>query len=103
MPILQMQDASLAFGHIPLLENVDLVIDRKERVCLIGRNGTGKSTLLNVIGHEQALDSGNLWLSDGLKIAKLAQEVPGAEAQTLYNIVSLGLCNLSELSYASTF
>jgi len=97
MPILQMQDASLAFGHIPLLENVDLVIDRKERVCLIGRNGTGKSTLLNVIGHEQALDSGNLWLSDGLKIAKLAQEVPGGEDQTLYNIVSLGLGNLSEL------
>ena len=70
MPILQMQDASLAFGHIPLLENVDLVINRKERVCLIGRNGTGKSTLLNVIGHEQALDSGNLWLSDGLKIVQ---------------------------------
>ena len=48
-------------------------------MCLIGRNGTGKSTLLNVIGHEQALDSGNLWLSDGLKIVQkvmLCQTVP---------------------------
>ena len=86
MPILQMQDASLAFGHIPLLENVDLVINRKERVCLIGRNGTGKSTLLNVIGHEQALDSGNLWLSDGLKINCL-RDFP----YNPYYILSLGL------------
>ena len=73
MPILQLQKACLAFGHIPLLNDADLIVDTRERVCLIGRNGTGKSSLLNVLNSEQVLDSGKLWLEDGIKIAKLAQ------------------------------
>jgi ATP-binding cassette subfamily F protein uup len=97
MPLLQLQKACLAFGHIPLLKDVNLVINAKERVCLIGRNGTGKSSLLNVLSAEIPLDSGLLWTEDGLKIAKLAQEVPAAAAQTLYQTVAAGLGDLSGL------
>lgn len=95
MPLLQLRDACLAFGHIPLLDHVDLVIEAKERVCLIGRNGTGKSSLLKVLNQRQPLDSGNLWIQDGLKIAQLAQEVPQAESETLFDTVAGGLGDLS--------
>ena len=97
MPLIQLQKACLAFGHIPLLNDADLIVDPRERVCLIGRNGTGKSTLLNVLNSEQTLDSGKLWIEDGIKIAKLAQEVPAAATQTLYDTVALGLGDLSGL------
>ena len=65
MPLLQLRDACLAFGHIPLLEDVNLVIEEKERVCLVGRNGTGKSSLLNVLNGQQPLDSGTLEVGAG--------------------------------------
>jgi ATP-binding cassette subfamily F protein uup len=97
MPLIQLQKACLAFGHIPLLNDADLIVDPRERVCLIGRNGTGKSTLLSVLNSEQTLDSGKLWIEDGIKIAKLAQEVPAAATQTLYDTVALGLGDLSGL------
>ena len=97
MPLLQLQKANLAFGHVDLLSDVDLVVNANEKVCLIGRNGTGKSSLLNTIIGEQPLDSGNIWLEDGIKIAKLAQEVPDGDDQTLYETVTSGLGNLSKL------
>ncbi len=55
MPLVQLQNAHLAFGHVPLLEEVNLIIEARERVCLIGRNGTGKSTLLNVLNGTMSL------------------------------------------------
>ena len=97
MPLLQLRNAHLAFGHVPLLDEVDLIIEAKERVCLIGRNGTGKSSLLKVLNSEQPLDSGRLWIAEGIKIAKLAQEVPAAATETLYDTVALGLGDLSGL------
>lgn len=97
MPLLQLRNACLAFGHVPLLEDVELIIEAKERVCLIGRNGTGKSSLLNVLNEQQPLDSGSLWTEDGIKIAKLAQEVPAAASATLYDTVAQGLGDLSGL------
>jgi ATP-binding cassette subfamily F protein uup len=97
VPLLQLQKANLAFGHVDLLSDVDLVVNANEKVCLIGRNGTGKSSLLNTIIGEQPLDSGNIWLEDGIKIAKLAQEVPDGDDQTLYETVTSGLGNLSKL------
>lgn len=97
MPLVQLQNACLAFGHVPLLEAVNLVIEAGERVCLIGRNGTGKSTLLNVLAGAQVLDSGMLRIDESVKVAKLAQEVPAAASATLYDTVAMGLGDLSGL------
>ena len=97
MPLLQLRNACLAFGHIPLLDDAELLVEAKERVCLIGRNGTGKSSLLNVLNSAQPLDSGNLWVEGGIKLAKLAQEVPDGVDETLYETVAQGLGDLSGL------
>jgi len=97
LTLLQLQDASLAFGHTPLLKNVDLVLEASERLCLIGRNGTGKSSLLNVINGTQALDSGVLRLRNGVTVAKLAQDVPAGVNETIYETVAQGLGDLAGL------
>ena len=97
MSLVQLQNACLAFGHLPLLDEVDLVVEARERVCLIGRNGTGKSTLLNVLSGTQTLDSGTIRIDKGMKVARLAQEVPDAATATLYETVARGLGDLSGL------
>jgi len=91
MSIFRLQAAALAFGHVPLLDDTDLNIEAGERLCLVGRNGTGKSTLLKVISRQQTLDGGQLWQSDSLRIAKLEQEVPQGMDATLFDTVAQGL------------
>ncbi len=89
--MIRLQDASLAFGDVPLLHEAELTIESGERLCLVGRNGTGKSTLLNVLSQCETLDSGNLVIQQGLRIARLDQEVPELNDSTLYEVVSAGL------------
>ncbi|MEQ8857162.1 MAG: ATP-binding cassette domain-containing protein [Pseudomonadales bacterium] len=91
MALIHLQDGSLAFGHVPLLDHAELTIDRGERVCLVGRNGAGKSTLMQIIAGVQQLDGGTLRRRDGVRIARLAQEVPDAETATLFEVVAAGL------------
>jgi len=91
MALIQLQDVCLAFGHVPLLDHADLVIEARERVCLVGRNGAGKSTLLNVLNSAQSIDSGQIRRRDGVRIAKLAQEVPPGVEATLFDVVAAGL------------
>ena len=97
MSIFRLQAAALAFGHVPLLDDTDLNIEARERLCLVGRNGTGKSTLMKVISGHQTLDSGQRWESDSLRIAKLAQEVPHGIDATLFETVAKGLGDHAEL------
>ena len=97
MPILHLQRASLAFGHLPLFEDVDLRIDSGERIALIGRNGTGKSSLLKAIAGEVPLDDGVVWREPGLRIARLEQEVPAGVDRSVFDEVSTGLGAVGQL------
>ena len=75
MPLLSLDSVSLAFGHLPLFASADLRIDAGERIALIGRNGSGKSSLLRVISGETPPDTGTVWREPGLQVARLEQDV----------------------------
>ena len=81
MTLLTLSDVSLAFGYLPLFEHADLRIDAGERLALIGRNGSGKSSLLKVISGELPPDSGSVWRAPALRVARLSQEVNARSAQ----------------------
>jgi ABC transport system ATP-binding/permease protein len=90
--ILHLQQGSLAFGHLPLFEQADLRIETGERIAVIGRNGTGKSSLLNAIAGEIPLDAGVVWREPGLRTAMLEQQVPAASAdRTVRDEITRGL------------
>ncbi len=75
MPLLTLEQVSMAFGYLPLFQDASLRIEPAERVALIGRNGTGKSTLLKVIAGELPPDGGAVWQAPGLRVARLSQDV----------------------------
>ncbi len=89
MALLTLQDAELAFGLTPLLDRANLTVQPNERIGLIGRNGTGKSSLLKIIAGQLALDSGVLGGDDGLRIATVEQESAPPEAATLRESLAL--------------
>ncbi|HZQ73025.1 MAG TPA: ATP-binding cassette domain-containing protein, partial [Burkholderiales bacterium] len=76
MPLLTLADAELHYGDLPLLDRAALAVEAGERIGLIGRNGTGKSSLLGVLAGQVALDDGELKKMDGLRIVRVEQE-PG--------------------------
>jgi ABC transport system ATP-binding/permease protein len=75
MPLITLDQVSISFGSLPLLDRVGLQIEANERVCLIGRNGAGKSTLLQIINGDQAPDSGSVYIQPGVQIARLVQDL----------------------------
>jgi ATP-binding cassette subfamily F protein uup len=97
MPLLTLRTVSLAYGHKPLLAGVDFQIDAGERVCLVGRNGTGKSTLFRVISGIAEPDDGELWRRDTLRVSHLEQEVPADSDETVFELVAGGLGELGRL------
>lgn len=96
MPIIQLRHIQLAFGGPPLLDHVNLVIDNGERVALLGRNGTGKSTLMKVITGEVLPDEGERVVSPGIRLARLGQEVPEGIDESVFNTVAGGLAELGQ-------
>jgi len=89
MPLLNLLDAELAFGAHPLLDRADLSIEPGERIGLIGRNGTGKSSLLEVIVGRVALDDGDLQKSSGLRVVSIRQEPDIPSAATMRESLAL--------------
>ena len=96
MPLVSLDRVSLAYGHLPLLAEASLQIEPKERLCVIGRNGTGKSTLLQIAGGEVAPDTGSVWTQPGVRIGRLAQDAPLQDTRPVYDVVSEGLEHLGE-------
>ncbi|MCR4345277.1 MAG: ATP-binding cassette domain-containing protein [Candidatus Scalindua sp.] len=94
MALLSLQKISIRFGGPLLLDKVDLQLERGERVCLIGRNGEGKSTLLKLINGELMPDSGDIVRQKGLCTAYLSQEIPRELDGTVFEIVHDGLKNV---------
>ncbi len=92
-----LDNISIAFGHVTLLDGVNLRIENGERVCLIGRNGEGKSTLLKIISNQILADSGKLEIRSGYKITLLNQEHNFHPDETVFHAVSKGLGKLGEL------
>ena len=93
MALLSLRDVSLAFGGPRLLDHVDWQIERGERVCLLGRNGEGKSTLLRLVEGQLEPDEGAVIRQQGLRIARLPQEVPEGHGATVADEVTEGLAD----------
>ena len=91
MALISMQEVSLGFGGPLLLEGINLQIERGEWVGLLGRNGTGKSTLLKLVNGDLSPESGVVSRQQGLRVAYLPQEVPQGLAGSITDIVASGL------------
>jgi ABC transport system ATP-binding/permease protein len=90
MPTVRLDKVSLSFGLKPLLNSADLQIRRGERVCLLGRNGEGKSSLLQLITRQIVPDGGEVWVRPGARVASLSQEVSPASAVSVREVVTSG-------------
>ena len=91
MALLSFRDVSFGFGSPPLISHVDLQIERSERVGLLGRNGTGKSTLMKLMVGELHPDHGLIEQQAGTRIARLVQDVPVGRSGTIFDEVAAGL------------
>ena len=97
MPLLQLLKVDLAVGGPKLLDGVDFTIDPRERVCIVGRNGMGKTTLMRLIAGEIRADDGEVRVSDGVRVAKLDQEVPRGLDGDVFDVVAAALGDIGAL------
>ncbi len=100
MPYLKLSDACLAYGHVPLLDHADFLLDPGERVALIGRNGTGKSSLLAAMAAGSGrgkLDDGEVWVQPGIRVGYVPQEPPFDMEATVFEAVISGMGENSNL------
>lgn len=91
MALLSYRNLAIAFSGPRLLDNAALTIEKQDRICLIGRNGEGKSTLLRILSGEQAPDTGQIEAIPHLRVTKLDQEVPAGLEGSVFDIVAAGL------------
>ena len=97
MALIVLTDAKLAFGHVDLLANTAFSLESGERVGLIGRNGTGKSSLLKILAGIEKLDDGTLQYQQGLRMAYVAQEPVFESSETVFDAVSKGVAEVKAL------
>jgi ABC transport system ATP-binding/permease protein len=91
MALITLQNAQLAYGHVALLDHTDFALEGQERIGLIGRNGTGKSSLLKILAGLEKPDDGSLQVQTGLRIAYVSQEPVLDPQSTVFEAASLGL------------
>jgi len=94
---MQFQRVDFSVGGPLLLEHVDLSIEPGERVCIVGRNGMGKSTLMRLMAGELKPDDGEIRVQNGVVVARMAQEVPQDTQGTVFDVVAQGLGDLGRL------
>jgi ATP-binding cassette subfamily F protein uup len=97
MPIITLRNIQLSYGGPLLLDGVDLSIEPGERICLMGRNGEGKSTLMKLIAGEIQADDGDREVQQGAIITRLTQEVPSGLSGSVFDVVASGLGELGDL------
>ena len=91
MALLGMQDVSIAFGGPPVLHQARFAIERGERVCLLGRNGAGKSTIMKLLDGTMRPDAGEIVRQTGMTVARLEQEIPDDVEGSTFDVVAAGL------------
>ena len=97
MALLNLNRIHLSYGVPALLEDVTFSVEPGERICLIGRNGEGKSTLMKIISGEIQFDDGERLLQKEARVARLTQEVPGEYSGKVFDLVADGLGDLADL------
>jgi len=97
MALLRLQNVQLSFGGPALLDDINISIEHNERICLIGRNGAGKSSLLKIINGKIKPDSGEITKQHGVVITQLEQEVPQDMTGSVYEVVAGGLAETGKL------
>jgi len=97
MSLIKIEKAYLSYGLQVLLDEVELVVEKGHRLCLIGRNGAGKSSLLKVIAGDVDLDKGDVILQNGVRIARLEQDLPDADDRLVFDSVASAFPGLGDL------
>ena len=96
MPLLKLDNLCLSYGEQIIFDDINALINAGDRLCLVGRNGVGKSTLLKVIDGSVQPDSGSSWKEDGVRIAGLMQDLPDADELRVFDYVAQGLPELAQ-------
>jgi len=91
MPLLQLRQITLKYSAAPLLDQVDFQVDAGERICLLGRNGAGKTSLMRIITGEETPNDGELILPSETKVTRLIQEIPDGITGTVMEVLHSGL------------
>ena len=97
MSLLRLDQVELHFGTHVILDKISLNLEAGDRLGLLGRNGAGKSTLFKVLSGEIKPDDGERWITPSARLARLEQELPGAEDLTVYDSIASGLANVGTL------
>ena len=91
MPLFQLHQVTLSYGLLPLLDHVDLQIEPGERICLVGRNGTGKTSLMRLMTREETPSKGEVICAPGTVVTYLSQEIPDQITGSVIEVIRSGL------------